>query len=153
MRRADLAQLPRALRGKDASWAEQVDIQRQAAEAWAEFARGRREAAIDIIRQAAEREGRTEKHAVTPGPLAPAREQLAEMLLELGRPQDALKEFVAVQGTEPNRFRAVYGAARAAELAGDSETAKRHYVQLTSLAAKADTTRPEIEAAKKYLAN
>ena len=148
-----LKELVEALRGKDAYWAEQVDIQRQAAEAWAEFARGRREAAIDIIRQAAEREGRTEKHAVTPGPLAPAREQLAEMLLELGRPQDALKEFVSVQGTEPNRFRAVYGAARAAELAGDSETAKRHYVQLTSLAAKADTVRPEIEAAKKYLAN
>jgi tetratricopeptide (TPR) repeat protein len=132
---------------------EQVDIQRQAAEAWAEFARGKRDAAVQTMQDAAEREGRTEKHPITPGPLAPAREQLAEMLLDLDRPQEALKEFEAVQRNEPNRFRAVYGAARAAELAGDSETAKRHYVRLTSLAAKADTTRPEIEAAKKYLAN
>ena len=75
------------------------------------------------------------------------------MLLAMDRPAEALKEFEAVQKTEPNRFRAVYGAARAAELSGDAETAKTHYTHLTQIAAKADTQRPELEAAKKYLAN
>jgi tetratricopeptide (TPR) repeat protein len=150
---AALKAIAEELRAKDAYWAEQVEIQRQAAEGWSEFARGRRDAGVDILRGAAEREGRTEKHPITPGPLAPARELLAEMLLEMDRPQEALREFEAVQKAEPNRFRAVYGAARAAELAGDPELAKRHYVHLTSLAAKADTQRPELEAATKYLAN
>ncbi|NNM71549.1 hypothetical protein [Enterovirga aerilata] len=150
---AALKAIAEGLRGRDGYWAEQVDIQRETAEAWAEFARGRREAALDGLRQAADRESRTEKHVITPGPLAPARELLAEMLLELDRPADAFREFLAVQKTEPNRFRAVYGAARAAELAGDPENAKRYYMQLTHLAAKADTGRPEIEAAKRYLAN
>lgn len=142
-----------ALRGKDAYWMEQVGIQRQAAEAWIAFAKGDREGGLLAMREAADREAKTEKHAVTPGPLAPAREQLAEMLLEMDRPAEALKEFEAVQMTEPNRFRAIYGAGRAAELAGDTEVAKQHYARLTSIAAKADTPRPELDAAMKYLAN
>ena len=64
-------------------------------------------------------EDRTEKSAVTPGPLAPARELLGEMLLQLKQPAEALKEFEATLKKEPNRFRALYGAAHAAALAGD----------------------------------
>ena len=94
----------------------------------------------------------TEKHVITPGPLAPAREQLAEMLLAADRPAEARKEFEAVQQVEPNRFRALYGAGRAAELAGDQAAAKRYYGQVVELAAAADAVRPEIEAAKAFLA-
>ena len=102
---------------------------------------------------AAERESKTEKHVITPGPLAPARELLGEMLLEMSRPAEALREFQAVQTTEPNRFRAVAGAARAAEQAGDMEMARAQYGQLVQIAATADTARRELEAAKKYLSN
>ena len=137
----------------DAYWAEQVDIQRRAAEGWVAYAQGRREEGLAALREAVEREGRTEKHIVTPGPLAPAREQLAEMLLEAGRPAEALREFEAVARTEPNRFRAVSGAARAAERAGDAEATRRHYAHLLEIAARAeDGARPEVAAARAYAA-
>ncbi len=141
-----------ALRGKDPYWMEQVDIQRQAAEAWVAFAKGRKDEALAALRAAADHEAKTEKHAITPGPLAPAREQLAEMLLDMDRPAEALEEFEAVQLTEPNRFRAIYGAARAAELAGKHELAKRDYAKLVALTIKADSERPEIAKAKEFLA-
>ena len=141
-----------ALRGKDAYWTEQVDIQRQAAEAWVAFAKGQKDEALAALRTAADREAKTEKHVITPGPLAPAREQLAEMLLEMDRPAEALEEFEAVQLTEPNRFRAIYGAARAAELVGKRELAKRDYARLVALAVKADSEHPEITKAKEFLA-
>jgi tetratricopeptide (TPR) repeat protein len=140
------------LRGKDAYWMEQVDIQRQSAEGWVAFAKGEREAGLDALRQAAEREAKTEKHVVTPGPLAPAREQLAEMLLEMNQPDEALKEFESVQSSEPNRFRAIHGAGRAAEMSGRGDVAKRHYAKLVEIAGASDSARPELEAAKRYLA-
>lgn len=100
-----------------------------------------------------EREGRTEKHIVTPGPLAPAREQLAEMLIEVGRPADVLREFEAVAQSEPNRFRAVSGAAQAAEWAGNAEAARRHYAHLLAITAGAEVgARPELAAARAYTA-
>jgi tetratricopeptide (TPR) repeat protein len=92
-----------------------------------------------------------EKHPVTPGPLFPAREQLAEMLLAMDRHTEARQEFEAVQQTEPNRFRAVYGAGRAAELAGDRNAARRHYEHLVRLAEHADASRPEIEQARAFV--
>jgi tetratricopeptide (TPR) repeat protein len=147
-----LKELAEALRGKDPYWMEQVDIQHQAAEAWVAFAKGDREEALAGLRNAADREARTEKHVITPGPLAPAREQLAEMLLDINRPGDALAEFEAVQRTEPNRFRATYGAARAAEMAGDRERAKQHYGHLIEIVGAAGTTRPEVTMARTFVA-
>jgi hypothetical protein len=147
-----LQRLADALRAKNAYWAEQVDIQHMAAAAWIAYAEGKRDQALALMRSAVEREAGTEKHAITPGPLAPAREQLAEMLLAADRPAEALKEFEAVQQVEPNRFRALYGAGRAAELAGDPTAAKRYYGRVVEIAAAADTARPEIEAARSFVA-
>ena len=147
-----LQRLADALRPSNAYWAEQVDIQRIAATAWIADAEGRSDEALALMRRAAEIEAGTEKHALTPGPLAPAREQLAEMLLAADRPAEALKEFEAVQQVEPNRFRALSGAGRAAELAGDLAAAKRYYGQVIELTAAADTSRPEIEAARAFVA-
>ena len=90
------------------------------------------------MRAAAEREDGTEKSAVTPGPLAPAREQLGEMLLELKLPAEALKEFEATLTKEPNRFRALYGAAEAAKLAGNRQTAQTHFQELLKVAEHGD---------------
>jgi tetratricopeptide (TPR) repeat protein len=142
-----------ALQGRDPYWREQVEIQRIAAEGWVAFARGEREGGLASLREAAEREAATEKHAVTPGPLSPAREQIAEMLLLMGRHADAQREFEAVERTEPRRFRAVHGAARSAELAGDRDAARRHYAQLLEIAARADAGLPQVEQAQAFLAS
>jgi tetratricopeptide (TPR) repeat protein len=73
------------------------------------------------------------------------------MLLEAGRHKDALAAFEATMKKEPNRFRGAYGAARAAELAGDRARASRYYKQLLEISKDADTERPEIASAKKYV--
>jgi tetratricopeptide (TPR) repeat protein len=103
------------------------------------------------MRQAADLEDKNDKHIVTPGRILPARELLGDMLLEMKRPADALKEYEASQRREPNRFRGLYGAAKAAEQAGDAAKAKRYYSQLVKVASKGGP-RPELDAAKKYLA-
>jgi hypothetical protein len=153
--RADAARLLAIrdeLQPKDAYWAEQVEIARLGAEAWIAFAEGRRADAVAAMTMAAEREDKTEKAAVTPGPLAPARELLGEMLLEAGQPADALAAFEITVAKEPNRFRGVSGAARAAELAGDRRKAAQYYRQLLQIAAKADAPgRPALAAARASL--
>ena len=147
-----LQRLADALRPSNAYWAEQVDIQQMAATAWVAYAENRRDEGLALMRSAVEREANTEKHALTPGPLAPAREQLAEMLLAADRPAEALEAFEAVQQVEPNRLRALAGAGQAAALAGDPDRAKRYYGQVIELTAAADAPRPEIEAAKAFVA-
>lgn len=146
-----LAALRDELAPKDAYWSEQVEIQRKAAQAWALFAGGQKTEGLALLREAADQEDKTEKSAVSPGPLAPARELLGEMLLEAGQPKEALVEFLASTKKEPNRFRGVYGAARAAELAGDKAQARQHYRQLLAIGERADSQRPELLAARKFL--
>jgi len=137
---------------KQSYWVEQVEIQRQVAVAWVARAEGRDQEALQLMRAAADREDATEKHPVTPGPIVPARELLGEMLLELGDPRQALKEFEASHRVEPNRFKGLYGAARAAELSGDHVKARAYYASLLALCEKADTERPELKEAKAFLA-
>jgi tetratricopeptide (TPR) repeat protein len=137
---------------RNAYWAEQVEIQQQAALAWIAYSEGRHDDAIATMRQTAEREDRTEKHPVTPGPLLPAREMLAEMLLDRGRAVEALKEFEAVLVKEPNRFRTLSGAARAAERGDNVASAKTHYLALLSIAKGADGDRPDLVAARAFIA-
>ena len=102
--------------------------------------------------QAADVEDGTRKHPVTPGSIQPAREMLADLLLELGQPAKALAEFEASQRTTPgNRFHSLAGAARAADQAGDRERARQYYTALLALAKSADLQRPELKQAKMYL--
>jgi tetratricopeptide (TPR) repeat protein len=136
---------------KDPYWAEQVDIQRRVASAWVAFADGRRDEGIQALRAAADAEDATDKAAITPGPLAPARELLGDMLLEAGRAKEALAAFEATMKKEPNRFRGAYGAARSAEMAGDRARAATHYRTLLDIARDADTTRPELERARAFV--
>jgi tetratricopeptide (TPR) repeat protein len=119
-------------------WAGQTEIQRRAASAWLALLERRPDEALAEMREAARLEDSTEKAAVTPGPLAPARELLGEMLLELNRPAEALEEFKATLEKEPNRFRALYGAARSAALAGNRAAARRLYAQLVKVCQRAD---------------
>ena len=119
-------------------WTEQVDIQRAAVTAWRDFAAGRRTEALAAMRDAADREDATEKSAVTPGPIVPARELLGEMLLADSQPTLALGAFVLTLRHEPNRFRAVAGAAVAANTVGNRVTARKYYAELLKLGARAD---------------
>jgi hypothetical protein len=144
-----LAALEDAL-AEDAYWREQVAIQRQAASAWVAFASGKRDEGLSTMRAAAQREDATDKSAITPGPLEPARELLAEMLLDAGRPAEALAEFEKALEKEPNRFRSVYGAARAAEEAGQAAKAKASYAKLVAICEKGDVPgRAELQQARK----
>ena len=103
-----------------------------------------------MLREAATMEDATEKAAVTPGPLAPAREQLAEMLLDSKEYTAALAEFETALKREPRRFRSVYGAAHAAELASNRAKSGQYYQQFLEICRKADADgRPELTAARK----
>jgi hypothetical protein len=137
---------------KDAYWTEQVEIQRQVASAWATWAEGRKDEALRALASAADREDATDKSAVTPGPLKPARELLGEMLLAANRPADALVAFEATVKKEPNRFWGVYGAGRAAELAGNRDKASGYYTELVNLCRDADSPlRAELSAARAFV--
>jgi hypothetical protein len=133
----------------DGYWAEQVSIQKLNVEAWVALAEGRSADALAKMRQAADREDATEKAAISPGPLAPAREMLGDMLLQLKQPKDALVEFRKTMAKEPNRFRGLAGAAAAAEQAGDTAAARQDRRRLAEICAKGDTPgRPELQAAR-----
>ncbi len=131
-------------------WALQVEIQETAVAAWAAFAENKKEAALRQMKSAAELEDGTEKSAVTPGPLAPARELLGEMLLQMNEPKQAFDQFEATLTKEPGRFRALYGAAHAAQLDGQREVSQKYFRQLLESCAHADKAdRPEIVEARK----
>jgi hypothetical protein len=136
------------LAAKDAYWASQVDIMRMGAEAWTLQAQGKTAEAVARMREAANAEDATEKSPVSPGPLAPAREMLGELLLETGQARDALREFETAMVKEPGRFRSLAGAMRAADQAGDAAKARKYASQLIALAKTASPGRPEIEKAK-----
>ena len=118
---------------KDAYWAEQVRIQRLGAQAWHALAEGRHEQALAYMTEAAKREDATEKNAVTPGPLAPARELLGDMLMEIRRPREALAEYRATLTKEPGRYRALDGARRAALAAGETRAAASYAAELAKV--------------------
>lgn len=133
-------------------WATIVRAQRIAADAWIARARGDDATALLLAREAAEVEATVEKHPVTPGPLIPAAELLGDLLLELDRPEDALAAYQATLESEPRRARATFGAARAAEAAGDRATAERHYRALLEIMTDPDPERGEVARAKRFLA-
>src|SRR5256885_6836294 len=140
------------VQAKDAYWATQLDIQRQAAQGWAFWAEGRKEDALRTLTAAAALEDTTDKSAITPGPIAPAHELLGEMLLEANQPAAALKEFETNLKREPNRFRSVYGAGRAAESAGDRAKARSYYGQLVKICERGDrNARTDLEHARQYV--
>jgi len=152
----DLAQISRLRQeitsGGDRYWAEQAGIQEAAATAWIALAEKQVTRAITSMRNAADREDRTEKHVAMENRLSPMRELLGELLLEAGKPADALREFERSLRTVPNRIRSLAGAGRAAAQIGNRRLAGSYYKQLLALTAGADTERPALRAARTYLA-
>jgi tetratricopeptide (TPR) repeat protein len=150
---AKLAELRDKLReAKDAYWAEQVDIQWQTANAWLLYAQGKYDEALAAMAAAAAAEDKTEKAPVTPGPIVPARELYGAMLLGRGQPKDALAAFEATLKKEPHRLGATLGAAKAAEQLGDAAKAREYYAAAVALGETAEPVRPEIAAARAFVA-
>jgi hypothetical protein len=140
-------------KANDAYWTGQVAIQEQAAAAWLALAEGRNGEAIAAMRQAADLEDRSGKHVAMENRLSPMRELLGEMLLEANEPGPALKELETSLRNNPNRYRSFAGAAKAAAKVNDPAQARSYYEKLVALAGNADTTRPDLVAAKQYLAS
>ena len=137
---------------KDKYWADQVEVQRLAASGMTKRAQGADAEAVRLVRAAADLEAGMDKHPVTPAAILPARELLADLLLELDRPAEALAEYERSLAAEPKRFRSLYGAARASERGEASEKARAFYTQLVAQCDKADTARPELTEARAFLA-
>jgi 1,2-phenylacetyl-CoA epoxidase PaaB subunit len=150
---AVLAQLRERLsKATESYWARQVEIQEVATRAWAALVEGKKKEALGQMKSAAELEDATEKSAVTPGPLAPARELLGEMLLQVNEPARALEQFEATLKKEPRRFRALYGAARSAQLSGNPKASRRYFGELLKVCEHADKSgRAEILEAKRAI--
>lgn len=153
---AALAEQARLIALRDATnlpyWVDQIDIQADVVGALALCAGNEEAACIEALRQAAAREDATEKHVVTPGPILPARELLADTLLAGGQPGEALLAYEAVLVKEPNRYRAIAGAMEAAVQTGDSEKARAYADDLITQVAEADAGSASLAEAKRLVA-
>ena len=132
-------------------WADRTEEQMLAVSAWVAQADGTREQAAKLMRGAADGEDGSVKHVAMENRLYPMRELLGELLLQTGQAAAALREFEASLKENPNRYRGLAGAGRAAEAAGDREKAAGYFEKLIALSSKADTTRPEVAHAKAVL--
>ena len=148
-----LQSLEDKLKGNDTYWANQVEVQRLAAKGILAHVKGDDKTAVALMRAAAELDATMDKHPATPSSALPARELLADLLLELNQPAAALVEYRAMLSTDPNRFRSLLGEARAAKQTGDSATAHDAYRKLVALSKPVGPARPELEEASLYLAN
>ncbi|NIS78838.1 MAG: hypothetical protein GTO14_01095, partial [Anaerolineales bacterium] len=134
-----------------AYWANQIEILQLSARAWLALEEGKQVEALRLMQLAAGLEASTEKSPTTPGEVLPARELLGDMLLELERSEEALAEYEGSLERSPNRFNSLYGAGRAAELAGDKKRATAYYQKLLEVVAQADTGRPRLRHARRFL--
>lgn len=132
-------------------WADQIEIQRLAVAAWLAHAEGNDANALELMQTSAGLERATEKSPVTPGAVLPASELLGDLLMELDRPEDALTAYEATLSVTPGRFNSLLGAGRAAERAGDAQTAALYYAQLMEMAG--ESARPGLEKAEAFLDN
>jgi tetratricopeptide (TPR) repeat protein len=137
-----------AVDAKTPYWPGQIDIQRRAAAGWLARAERRNDEALRLLKEAVDLEVSTDKHPVTPGPVVPAREMYADLLMDLGRPVEALAEYQASLQVAPNRSYALAGAVRAAGAAGQDETARALYATLEKVTAGGDRARPELAKVK-----
>ena len=127
-----------------------LELQTQAASAWIAVGEGKKDEAIEILRRSAQAEDVLGKHPVSPGALVPIREQLGTLLLEMGRAKEAGQEFQAALKIYPGRFRGLYGAALAAEQAGEKQDAQRFYAKLAAQTTGSDAARDELKHIREF---
>ena len=141
------------LEAKDWYWANQVEVQRLGAASILAHVQGDDKKAIELARAAADLDATMDKHPATPAAVLPARELLADLLLELNEPGAALKEYEQALRNDPNRFRSILGRARAAKQLGDIAASRDAYQKLVALSTSAVSERPELSEAKAFLTN
>ncbi len=128
-----------------------VSIQVTASEAWIKLEEGKKAEAITLMISAADMEDLTEKEAVTPGEVVPARELLGDMYMKIGEPAKAFEAYEADLKRRPGRFNSVYGAGAAQQKMGNSVEAKVYYNQLLALTAASANTRPELNEVRLFI--
>jgi hypothetical protein len=133
-------------------WADRTEEQMLAVSAWVALAEGNKAQAEKLMQAAADREDGSVKSVLMENRLYPLRELYAELLLEMGQATPALREFETALKAYPNRYRSIYGIARAADSSGDRQKAAAHYNRLMALAKNADSPRPELARAREYVA-
>jgi tetratricopeptide (TPR) repeat protein len=138
-------------KASQAYWADRTEEQMLAVSAWVAHAEGKRDQAVKLMRAAADGEDGSVKHVAMENRLYPMRELLGDLLLQMGQGAAAQREFETSLKENPNRYRGLHGAGRAAEVVGDRQKAAGHYEKLVALASKADTARPETARAKAFL--
>jgi len=137
------------LADKKKSPADAVEQDRQIALAWIAHAEGKDKKAIKTLRAMAEKEEATGDRTDEGIPI---REMLADLLLESKHAEQALAEYETDLKFNPNRFNGLYGAARAAEAAGQSQKAYEYYAQLLQVCGGSASERPELARAKELMA-
>lgn len=136
---------------KNVYWAGRVKIQRKVVEGWTLFAAGDQDSALKVMKQARDLERGSEKSAISPGPIAPAREQVGELLLAMNRADDALHAFEEAIEKEAGRFRGLFGAGVAADAAGKPDKAREYFSRLLKICDNGDGDREELRHASVYL--
>jgi tetratricopeptide (TPR) repeat protein len=149
--RKDIAEIERIRKKRVAEksdFADAVEDDRKVAEAWLAFAEGKDGDAVEALRPIAAKEDSLgdEPEGI------PAREMIADILLEAKRPQQALAEYQTDLKLHPNRFDGLYGAARAAEAAGQQSDASEYYALLLKVCSGSNSTRPELSRARELVA-
>ncbi|MDI1337733.1 MAG: tetratricopeptide repeat protein [Lacunisphaera sp.] len=155
--RAEIGEQERILRELTAAkretyWISQAETQLLAVRAWIAFAEKKTDEAVALMRHSAELEATTDKEAVTPGEVLPAGDLLGDMLIEAGRPAEALAAYEAVLAASPNRLNTLYGAGLAAERAGRTDKATQYYQQLVTVAADSDAGLERVAHARAFIA-
>jgi tetratricopeptide (TPR) repeat protein len=140
------------LKQKNIYQANQVMVKIKTGQAWILFKEGNYKEALGLMTEAANMEDKAEKHPVTPGEIIPAREYLADMLMQMNEPAKALEMYEADLKKSRNRFNGLYGAGLAAERSGNLSKAKEYYRNLVTSATASGSERKELNAAKNYLA-
>jgi tetratricopeptide (TPR) repeat protein len=128
--------------------ADMLKNEHEETQAWAAYAEGKSEDAIRMIREVADTQDKVGKGETE----SPAREMLADMLLEMNRPKEALAEYEVALKTDPNRFNELSGAAQAAEKLDLKEKAGQYYAQMVKNCQGIDSDRPELAKAKTLVA-
>ena len=149
--RKDITEIERIYKKRVAEksdFAEAVEDDRKEAQAWLAFAEGKDDDAVEALRQIADKEDSLGEEPEG----IPAREMIADVLLEAKRPQQSLAEYQTDLKLHPNRFDGIYGAARAAEAAGKQADATEYYALLLKVCDGSNSTRPELSQAKKLVA-
>lgn len=129
-------------------FARNIRVLRLELSGWIAHMEGQRETSVARMREAAELEASTPKHAVTPGPTLPAYEQLGDLLMEQNQPTDALASYRRSMEFYPGRFNSLLGAARAAHALGDQPQARSLYETLLEVA-EGGTRQPALGDAQK----